>query len=293
MDLTLAYAVMGLDSESDLSTAKKAYRARAILLHPDRVEGGLRSDAEAAMAQLNEAWGTVREHLECPASSRSPSTRAFSATQNLWTETATARREPVWGECDLCGFAPARPIKSYRISGTILFWRYASGTADLCRDCAGAYVTEAQAHCMTKGWWGVFAFPATLIALVLNWVAVWRHRKGLVAPESRDPVVVTPVSQPAHSRPLHLRPVPIVATLAAWALAGALLATFGSSSASSSTTSTPGVGACVTDAGRLISCSDANAVYRLTETTTTPDTCTGDAFQDRDTKQWYCSARLN
>ena len=63
MELPLAYAVMGLDSAATLEEAKKGYRARAVLLHPDRVEGGLRGDAEAAMSQLNEAWEVVRAHL--------------------------------------------------------------------------------------------------------------------------------------------------------------------------------------------------------------------------------------
>src|SRR5665647_3745708 len=64
MELRSAYDVMGLKYDCSHDDAKKTYRARAILLHPDRVDGGLRRDAEAAMAQLNEAWGMVRGDIE-------------------------------------------------------------------------------------------------------------------------------------------------------------------------------------------------------------------------------------
>jgi len=53
MDVVAAYTVLGFEPDCSLEEAKRVFRSRAMLLHPDWVEGGLRSTAEAAMAQLN------------------------------------------------------------------------------------------------------------------------------------------------------------------------------------------------------------------------------------------------
>ena len=72
-----ACAVLGLSAEPSLSEAKRAFRIRAALLHPDVHQGAgtHRMDAAtAAMQQLNEAYQLVLETLMA-ADTRRPDTQ--------------------------------------------------------------------------------------------------------------------------------------------------------------------------------------------------------------------------
>ena len=64
MDLRTAYAVLGLKPESSLDEAERLFDARAVRLDPNRVNRSLRPAAELAMAETNEAWDVVRQHLQ-------------------------------------------------------------------------------------------------------------------------------------------------------------------------------------------------------------------------------------
>lgn len=292
MDLRLAYGIMGLQPDASLDHAKKAYRARAVLLHPDRVEGTLRADADSAMAQLNEAWDTVRAHLQ---QARSPTTSGWESQPARETQAPVPqRRPPKWGECEMCGCSPALPLFQRRIVGALLFWRTAANAPSLCRICGRSFHTETQAQCMTKGWWGVFAFYANLVTLVVNMVRASRHQQALTEPEYRDPAVVTAVNRPVHTRPLRKRPVPILASIVALSLWVWLASVQGGNdtSPSSPTTTTTGVGTCLTAAGRVVDCASVESTFRLTGEAYSPDDCAGDAFQDPSTQKWYCSVKV-
>lgn len=300
MDLVQAYAVMGIEREATLDQAKKMYRARAVLLHPDRVDGSLRLDAERAMAQLNQAWDLVRQHLQSGSDPRPTSSAdgyASADARRPAEPQQAARRAPVWGECDMCGYSPARPLNQWRITGMLIFWRHGSGTLDLCRTCGEAYSRESQAHCLVKGWWGVFAFWANLFVLARNWVSERSHRGALPLPTHRDPRVFTPFPGPVISRPLRHRPLPVLATVVAVGLMSWMFVIGGDSGTSGAGTRedrspTAGVGTCLTQAGSVIDCSDTSAAYKLTAEVSSPDTCAADAFQDPDSRQWYCADRV-
>ena len=114
------------------------------------------------MAQLNQAWDLVRPRLEGGQQAHTPPVEWY---QPASTPTVQPQRPPRWGECDLCGHAPATPMRQRRITGALLFWRQGTLEMDLCRTCGTTFFRESQAHCMTKGWWGVFAFLANWVVL--------------------------------------------------------------------------------------------------------------------------------
>jgi uncharacterized membrane protein YhaH (DUF805 family) len=64
MDVTTAYAVLRLKPESSLDEAGKVFDAQAIRLDPERVRRSLRPAAVSKMAQVNDAWDVVRQHLQ-------------------------------------------------------------------------------------------------------------------------------------------------------------------------------------------------------------------------------------
>ncbi len=64
MNRTMAAAILGVPEGATVDEARKAYRARARLLHPDRLGGMSSQDAQTAhtaMAQLNEAMEVFQE----------------------------------------------------------------------------------------------------------------------------------------------------------------------------------------------------------------------------------------
>jgi len=63
MDVSSAYAFLGLKPESSLDEARKVFEVRALQLRSDRFKGSLRPAAESAMAEVDEAWYVVRRHL--------------------------------------------------------------------------------------------------------------------------------------------------------------------------------------------------------------------------------------
>lgn len=57
------YAVLGVERSATAEEVRAAYRARSMLLHPDLYEGrpeAVRREARRAMAQLTEAYGSLR-----------------------------------------------------------------------------------------------------------------------------------------------------------------------------------------------------------------------------------------
>ena len=64
MDVTTAYAVLRLKPESSLDEAGKVFDAQATRLDPEQVKRSLRPAAVSKMAQVNDAWDVVRQHLQ-------------------------------------------------------------------------------------------------------------------------------------------------------------------------------------------------------------------------------------
>lgn len=303
MDVRGAYAILGLQPTATLAEAKRAFRTRAQLMHPDRVSAGLRQDAEGAMAQLNEAWSLVREHLErhgpgLPPEDTPPAWRGPSAS----SAAPPAVRPPFVGECDLCGWAPAAPIKLRRVTGAVIWHSRYIAEPELCRLCADGFFAESQAQTLMKGWWGVVAPLVNLYYIWENVQAIAGHRRRVPMGQSRDPRVVTPVTHPMPFVPLSRRGAPFAMTLLAVVVASFLVASFVSGSQSETsinrdreitTTRTDGrIGTCLTSSGRVVDCGDASAAYELTEKVGIPELCGAGvtAFQDPSDEQWYCAS---
>jgi curved DNA-binding protein CbpA len=56
------YEVLGVDRDATTAVIRRAYLAKARLVHPDfhvGADGGTRAEAERQMRQLNEAWGVL------------------------------------------------------------------------------------------------------------------------------------------------------------------------------------------------------------------------------------------
>lgn len=294
MGLTGAYAILGVQPTAGIDDAKRAYRARAQLMHPDRVTSGLRADAEHAMAQLNEAWRLVHTDLARRTARAAPDAEGFPRSRADGQTSKVSPRPPLVGECDLCGWTPARSISLGSITGAVIVWTRRRGELELCRLCADGFYTETQTDCLTRGWWGLIAPVANLYTLFANWTAIRDHRRQVPWWQSRDANVITPLRAPMPFIPLRRRPAPFLATLAA-----AIIAFFILSGVVSDMSDTSGVassddaaGTCLTEGGRQISCDDSLAVFRLSGEVATPDLCAADAFQDNDTKKWFCAERI-
>jgi hypothetical protein len=289
MDVVTAYAVLGLEPDCSLEEAKRSFRSRAMLLHPDKVEGALRSTAETAMAQLNTAYDVVQQDFE----HGQPRDGGRSASsQPVWS--ATTPRSPIIGECDICGYWPAKPIVLRQITGAVIAWRSRSAHLELCRMCAGAFYAESQVHCMLKGWWGALAIYANPVVMVINRVSLSNHQNGLAAPQRRDPAVITPSSSPITARPAFLRPLPVVVSILVVLLCVGFWVNSAAnpSSPSAPIKKTTEAGSCLTEGGRSIDCSDSLAVFRLTSEVSTPDACTGAAFTNQTTHKTFCATRI-
>lgn len=127
------------------------------------------------------------------------------------------------GECVLCGWAPAAPVRLRRVTGMVLLWRTSvTDVPGLCRLCADRAFHDAQSHNLAAGWWGVIAPVANAVALISNAVRLHRHRAAVPTGLTRDPDVVTPLPGPASYATTWRRPGPWLGTVAAAAVLGVL-----------------------------------------------------------------------
>lgn len=71
-DLHESYRTLGLNPDATLDDARNAWRIRAEMVHPDRLQGArpeVQAEAERQFKELSEAWQVVRTHLEAPGAS--------------------------------------------------------------------------------------------------------------------------------------------------------------------------------------------------------------------------------
>jgi hypothetical protein len=217
MNRAEAAAILGVSPAATPDEARKAYLARARLLHPDRFAGASPEDIKAAndaMAQLNEAQEAFTRSGASSATSDAQTTpqsdqsgQAPPAPSDPWN--------PADGACELCGWGPAAPTKFNSVTGLVILWKWSTLKAPMCRRCGIAMYNESQRSTLLKGWWGVIAPIATIIAFLSNAARV-RAVRRLPEPKSRALGAVTPFSEPiAFSRPWYSRPASLVATAAA------------------------------------------------------------------------------
>jgi hypothetical protein len=241
-----AAAILGIPPSATPQEARKAYLARARLLHPDRFAGGSAQDlaaANTAMAQLNEAYEVMKTaptHAYAGASTGT-SSRAHDPDPEpetpSWTDPSTA--------CDICGWGPAAPVKYNSVTGLLLFWRWKTLTATLCTFCGEAMYHEAQHSSFTKGWWGLIAPLANIIAVLGNRGAVASIRK-LPLPQGRYAGTYAPSPVPLlFANTWWKRPAPLIATAAAALIALLVVGSMASSPTSAATprpsSTTPGL----------------------------------------------------
>ena len=65
MDLTTSYKILGIDSQADNDSAKRAYKAQVRRWHPDQFPEGssLKAAADEQLKQINIAYARVKSHL--------------------------------------------------------------------------------------------------------------------------------------------------------------------------------------------------------------------------------------
>ena len=187
MNRLQASTLLGVSENATPSESRKAYLTRARLLHPDRLVGGSTQDIAAAnnaMAQLNEAYEVMQKPAAAEPTSSRPTDSAPGDNFGF----------PVWSDashaCELCGWGPAQRVKFNSTSGFIIFMRWYTFEAKVCKICARAMYDENQRSNLTKGWWGIFSFFATIFAFFSNMAAL-RSIQSLGAPVGRYPGAYT------------------------------------------------------------------------------------------------------
>ncbi|MGH9251998.1 MAG: J domain-containing protein [Acidimicrobiales bacterium] len=284
MDLERAHATLGVNATTPLSEVRTAYTTRAQMLHPDRYHGNdsLRVEAERAMKELNLAWETVRRAGE-----------NRHAAPGTTEPVAGSPRLPYQGECDLCGCHPAHPVTLRGVTGMVLFWRWQAFRAELCRSCGVGMFREVQAASLVKGWWGLIAPLANIVALSGNLLEYWRI-KASPAPAARDPQVVTPLPGPVTpGRPVLGRAGPWAAVSVVAVVAVGLISSLAPSQGDSARTppapaTDSAVGTCLDREGFTVSCADVDATWRITSMG--PGCASTQAtFEDVATGRTYCA----
>jgi len=207
-----AATLLGVSENATPSEFRKAYLTRARLLHPDRLVDGSKEDIAAAnnaMAQLNEAYEVMQK----------PAAAEPTSSQPTDSPPADNFGFPVWSDpyhaCDLCGWGPAERVKFNSVSGLIIFMRWYTFEAKACKICARAMYDENQRNTLTKGWWGIFSFFATIYAFFSNMAAI-RGTRSLGPPVGRYPGAYTISPIPlVLSKQWFKRPSAIIASIIA------------------------------------------------------------------------------
>jgi hypothetical protein len=252
-----AREILGCSQGASFKELKASYRRMIVLVHPDKVEQDSISQerAKEASSRLNHAWEYLenREKLGLLGKEDSPSSSNYRAPRG---------RATYPHECDVCGFAPATRISAPIVTSFIYWIRRGKYELNACKACGLAMSRMALRETLIKGWWGlgVFLVPHAIYRYYLNIQAL----KKIDIPTYRDPEVVTLSEYPFMVPPSPFKqPAPLVASVIALTIIGAIFS--GGSSTSTSTYTEPSyyfgeVGSCyevVTDAeGEKIQMSD-------------------------------------
>lgn len=185
MDEDQARRILGVGREASIAQAREAYKRRAKAVHPD-LNPELRGDRNAAaaseagepaagraMAELNEAWRTIRTALLARAAGWAPPVRP------------TPPPRPRRRTCAACGHVPAIPIDLRSLTGLVVLHRMDRYATTLCRSCGTALCRDVQAQTLTLGWWGLFAVFVNL-AVVVNNLSYFRALADLPPPRERS-----------------------------------------------------------------------------------------------------------
>lgn len=119
--------------------------------------------------------------------------------------------------CTVCGSTPATKGTVWLVTGLILWLKWEQDAGPFCRTCGTAVARHYTNRTMLTGWWGLFAFFASLWAIGANLVAA-RRFASLPQPLPQSDVAGDANAPLKPGRPLLLRPGPYVSLLAVGAL---------------------------------------------------------------------------
>lgn len=164
MELTRAYAVLGLEGDTSLAVARQAFVTWYHLYSLSAETSADWDDTIATLAlhELDVAWDTVE--------------RAHARTAMRW------RRPP---SCEECNRGPAQQVTFTRTMPGVRS-RTQSTTATLCRDCGLALFESVQRKNLRTGWWGVAAPFRNIGAVTANKVEA-RFLRGISTPVGHRP----------------------------------------------------------------------------------------------------------
>jgi hypothetical protein len=198
-------------------------------------------------------------------------------------------------------------VKFSTVVGLVIFWRWGTLNATLCRSCGEAAYNDSQGSTLLKGWWGLIAPFGNLIAFFLNMSRIGKVR-ALSKPVGRYPGAHTLLTHPLpQSTPWYKRPASMVASVIALSIVGfiiaALLQPVVSTSTSSSSNATefvdvPPVGSCwsVEDDGgpasyEEVPCNSPRATLVISKSVLNSSECGFDFFPEND-GSFSCLDRL-
>ncbi|GEO82262.1 DnaJ domain-containing protein [Pararhodospirillum oryzae] len=161
------YRVLGLPPGAGFQAVKRAYRDKAMQLHPDRNPS---PNAVAEFQLLSDAYRVLSDPMARQAYHRGGGT----------TQATRASTGPSLRACTACGRVTAQPRYVIFEKVTARRWRphHESISGVYCRRCADRTALLASLHCWMRGWW---AFPSgpfhTVIALGINLRGGMRPRR--------------------------------------------------------------------------------------------------------------------
>ncbi|WP_051013696.1 DnaJ domain-containing protein [Pararhodospirillum photometricum] len=157
------YRVLGVTPGASAAVIKRAYRRKAMLLHPDRNPS---PNAVAEFQLLHDAYQTLLDPGGREAYHRG------AARSQAPRPTAQAESLPAFHSCRVCGTVTAQPRYLILEKVTARGGRrvqHESISGVFCRRCADRTALFAALHCWVRGWWAVPSGPFhTLIALWIN-----------------------------------------------------------------------------------------------------------------------------
>ncbi len=261
----MAREILGCSTSANFKELKASYRRMIVMVHPDKAgqDAVSQERAKEASSRLNHAWEYLenREKQGLLGKAESESTTSYQSSRG---------RATYPHECDICGFAPATRISAPIITSFLYFLRRGKYELNACKACGLAMSRMALRETLIKGWWGfgLFFVPHAIYRYYENIRALGK----IDVPSYRDPEVITLSQYPFRVPPSPFKqPAPLVASVIALSIVGAIL--FGSGS-SSSTYTTPStyfgeVGSCyeeMTSAEgatlRMIDCTESVATLR-------------------------------
>jgi len=174
------YIMMGLTPEADLAAVKRAYRARAKLLHPDRNPSPRASQEFAALTEAYRVLSDPQARLAYDTGQRPGGRGGASRAASAAPADAPAGAEGSLAPrtCRVCGRATAdlRHRVLHRVRGRGLRVEQSPIAGVFCRVHGDRTAVAASLYCWAVGWWAV---PWGPIATVR---ALWRNLWGGTQP---------------------------------------------------------------------------------------------------------------